>query len=416
MKASTFLFATDLVDEGIDTVLDRLQQRGRLDGLSMACNYHHSRDLFPHNPLHRVRYMQGGVFFRPEPSKYKNLRIQPDVPGWVLDDDPLERVCRAAKPRNLAVRAWTNNMHSTILASANPTCSVRNAFGDLYITSLCPANPDVRAYVRTLNADLARYPLDALLVESVCYLPFDHGYHHERSMVPISPLAKFLLGLCFCEHCTAAVAREGVRVEPLRAYVAEQVDRHLAGDPSDLDGGALSRQRVEQLAGGDLSGMLVARQAVVTSLVSEVKEAVAAVSGVPVLMMEWSGGLRGVGMGMPVGDTTAVAPDRAWQDGVDLVQVLGVCDGVGVLGYVRGVEALRQDLDAYRKAMGPKSQLSVALRPMPPDCESSAELVQKIDFLSGFAADWVEFYHYGFMRLQHLDWIGEALASRAVTH
>ena len=38
-----------------DTVLDRLQ-RSRLDGLTMACNYHHSRDVFPHNPVHRVRF------------------------------------------------------------------------------------------------------------------------------------------------------------------------------------------------------------------------------------------------------------------------------------------------------------------------------------------------------------------------
>ncbi len=164
MKASTFIFATDLVDEGIDVVLERLE-RARLDGLTMACNYHHSRDVFPHNPVHRVRFMQGGVFFQPERSKYEKLLIQPDVPRWVLDDDPLQKVCRAAGRRGLAMRAWTNNMHSTNLASANPGCSVENAFGDHYITSLCPANPDVRAYVCALNSDLARYPLDTLLVD-----------------------------------------------------------------------------------------------------------------------------------------------------------------------------------------------------------------------------------------------------------
>jgi hypothetical protein len=412
MKASTFLFATDLVDEGTDVVLDRLQ-RGGLDGLSMACNYHHSRDVFPHNPVHRVRFMQGGVFFRPERSKYESLLLQPDVPGWVLEDDPLENVCRAASRRGLAVRAWTNNMHSTNLASANPSCSVQNAFGDEYITTLCPANPDVRAYVRTLNTDLARYPLDALLVESICYMPFDHGYHHERCLVPISPLAKFLLGLCFCRHCVAAVNAQGARGEKLRAYVAEQLDRHLAGEPSDVDNAELSRQSVERLAGGDLAAMLAARQSVVISLVREVKETVAAVSGIPLLAMEWSGGLRGAGMGMPVGDTSTAAPDRAWQDGVDLVELTAACDGLGVLGYVREPDELRRDLTAYRNAMGAKAQLSVALRPMPPDCFSPAELAQKIEVAGGFAADWVEFYHYGFMRLQNLDWIAEALASQA---
>jgi hypothetical protein len=414
MKASTFLFATDLVDEGTDVVLDRLQRAG-LDGLTMACNYHHSRDVFPHNPVHRVRFMQGGVFFRPERSKYKNLVIRPDVPGWVVDDDPLENACRDASKRGLSVRGWTNNMHSTSLASAYPSCSVQNAFGDRYITTLCPANPDVREYVCTLNADLARYPLDALLVESICYMPFDHGYHHERLLVSISPLAKFLLGVCFCEHCIASVARAGVQAEKVQAYVAEQLDRHLGGAASDLDGADLSRSRITQLAGGDLTAMLAARQSVVTSLVREVKEAVAAVSKVPVLVMEWSGGLRGAGMGMPVGATSSAAPARAWEDGVDLQEVRDVCDGFGVLGYVRDMEALRVDLEAYRKAIGATTQLSVALRPMPPDCHSPAELAQKISLLKGFAADWVEFYHYGFMRLQNLDWIAEALASQTTS-
>jgi hypothetical protein len=412
MKASTFLFATDLVDEGMDVVLDRLQ-RSRLDGLTMACNYHHSRDVFPHNPVRRVRFMQGGVFFRPEPSKYEHLLVQPDVPAWVLDQDPLKDVCEKAGRRGLAVRAWTNNMHSTNLASANPACRVKNAFGDEYITSLCPANPDVRAYVRTLNSDLARYPLDALLVESICYMAFDHGYHHERCLVPISALAKFLLGLCFCEHCVAAVNAKGVQGERLRTYVAQQLDLHLAGAASDLDGAELTRQGVAHLAGGDLVGMLAARQTVVTSLVREVRDAVAAVSSVPVLVMEWSGGLRGAGMGMPVGDTSSAAPERAWQDGVDIEQLAGVCDGLGVLGYVREPEALRRDLAAYRSAMGSARQLSVALRPMPPDCFSPTELAQKIAVAGGFAADWVEFYHYGFMRLENLDWIAEALTSQA---
>ena len=37
---------------------------------------------------------------------------------------------------------------------------------------------------------------------------------------------------------------------------------------------------------------------------------------------------------MPVGDTSTAAPDRAWQDGVDLQSVRTASDGVGVLGYV----------------------------------------------------------------------------------
>ena len=79
------------------------------------------------------------------------------------------------------------------------------------------------------------------------------------------------------------------------------------------------------------------------------------------------------------------------------------------------VEELRRDLEAYRTALGPKTQLSVALRPMPPDCSSAAELREKLVFLSDFGADWAEFYHYGFMRLRNLEWIGEVLGGHAFT-
>jgi hypothetical protein len=331
----------------------------------------------------------------------------------VRDDDPLRNICRAAERRGLLVRSWTNNTHSTALASANPGCAIQNVFGDTYINSLCPANPDVRAYVTTLNSDLARYPLDTLLVESVCYMPFDHGYHHERCLVPISALAKFFLGLCFCDHCVSKVAAEGVDADALRKHVVEQLDLHLAGDPSELDGIAFTKDAVEQFAGGDMTAMLAARQSIVTSLIHEVKDAVGAVSSAPVMVMEWSGGLRGAGMGMPVGDTSTAAPDRAWQDGVDLQSVRTASDGVGVLGYVRLVDELRRDLDAYRSLLGPDTPLSVALRPMPPDCNSPAELAEKVAFLRDFGADWAEFYHYGFMRLRNLQWIGEVLSDRA---
>src|SRR5205807_5667972 len=64
------------------------------------------------------------------------------LPIFVREEDPLRRLVATAGKRGMAVRGWTNNMHSTILASQNPDCAVQNVFGDAYITTLCPANPD----------------------------------------------------------------------------------------------------------------------------------------------------------------------------------------------------------------------------------------------------------------------------------
>ena len=46
---------------------------------------------------------------------------------------------------------------------------------------------------------------------------------------------------------------------------------------------------------------------------------------------------------------------------------------------------------------------------MPPDCASADELQGKLRVLEEYRVEWVNFYHYGFMRLRNLDWIGQAL-------
>ncbi len=76
METSLFAFATDLHDEGLDTVLGNLQDRAGVDGLTLAVAYHDARDIFPHNPVHKVRYLEGGaVFFRPEEARYEGLQL-----------------------------------------------------------------------------------------------------------------------------------------------------------------------------------------------------------------------------------------------------------------------------------------------------------------------------------------------------
>ena len=69
MDSSIFCFATDLADEGIETVLDNVEQRGGLGGVTVAAAYHEGRDVFPHNPVRKVRFLESGaVFFPPGPA------------------------------------------------------------------------------------------------------------------------------------------------------------------------------------------------------------------------------------------------------------------------------------------------------------------------------------------------------------
>jgi hypothetical protein len=246
--------------------------------------------------------------------------------------------------------------------------------------------------------------------ESVCFMPFDHGYHHERTYVPITPTVKYVLSLCFCPHCCSAAKRAGVAVEALQGFVRDEAERALNGETSKLDGVPLEEAPIAALAGGEVKGFLASRQETVTTLIGELAEAA---GKVPVRPMEWSGGLRAAGGGIPLTGAAGTACDRAWQDGVDVARIAARCGGLCVLGYVADPALLRRDLEGYRARLPKDAALSVALRPMPPDSDGPDALADKLRVLRDFEIGSAEFYHYGFMRLSNLAWVGQAQAALA---
>jgi hypothetical protein len=413
VRASTHVFAIDLVDEGFGYVLDAVRERAALDGVVIAASYHQAFDVFPHNPVHRVHaHEAGALYFRPEPRRYDGLKIQPIVSRLASEFDPLARLVDEADRRSLAVRAWTNHLQGTDQGPRHPDCVALNAFGDPYERWLCVANPDVRAYVRAVSADLARYAVETLVLESVCYQPFDLVFLHGRSHFAYGPTVRFLLSLCFCEHCEAAARLAGVRIDGLRRFVRDELSRSLAGDPGVLDETPLEPGPVGALAGGEMAAFLDVRRAIVTSLVAETTECVRQARGdARVAVMDWSGGLVSYKSGESEGRVTC---ERSWQDGVDPTAIAAACDGLCMLGYTRDLDRLRTDVAGYRARMPAGRSLSIAMRPMLPDCQSPAELAVRVEAARSASPDWLEFYHYGLMRRENLDWIGAALRTTAV--
>src|SRR5258708_17241607 len=95
IETSFFAFATDLRDEGIETVLENVAGRAGAGGVTMAAAYHHGRDIFPHNPVGKVRFLDGGaIFFQPDPRRYRDLLLQPHVSRLAAEPDLLSALCR----------------------------------------------------------------------------------------------------------------------------------------------------------------------------------------------------------------------------------------------------------------------------------------------------------------------------------
>ena len=195
---------------------------------------------------------------------------------------------------------------------------------------------------------------------------------------------RYLLGLCFCEHCLAAARAAGVDGDAVRREAREAIERAFAGDDP---GGEPERDEYARV-----------REQVVTSLVAEVAEAA---GETPFEFIELSGAVKGYADGRPTGDPS---PTIAWQLGVDVQAVAAACDGLQAMGYAADPAWVARDLETYGE-----DAVSVIFRPSTPDCDSAEDLRAKVDLARERGLRRVDFYHYGLMRLDALDWIREPL-------
>lgn len=398
MRTSAFIFGTDLLDEGCDAVLDRLQGAG-LDSVSFSATYHDARDVFPHNPVRRVFRNEGDVTWFPVDGAHYRSGLVPRQAAAAEGADLLAGLCDRAQARGMGVAAWAIFTHNSALASAHPGCATHNVYGDRYLSDLCPAHPRVRAYCRELAADVVRRPVQRLLVESLHYRPLEHGEHHERYLIPLPLEARMLMSLCFCSHCQAAATAAGVDAAALAQAVRGALQPVWEG--TWCTGQAL----LEGAARADLERYVAVRCDSVTRLVAEVQDVVAP-SGVPITFLDHAGAMAHVMHGVGVDDDVLDASRRL---GIAPAAISALVDELCVLGYRDTPARLETMLARYREAMGPQARLSVTLRPLLPDCQDEANLAAKLRGAASAGVTAVEFYHYAMMPLNRLDWIRRSL-------
>jgi hypothetical protein len=151
------------------------------------------------------------------------------------------------------------------------------------------------------------------------------------------------------------------------------------------------------------------RQHVVTSLVAEMTAAVHRVApATSVVYLDPSGATLGYATGRPASERSA--PSIGWRDGIDLPAIAGVVDGLGMLAYFAALERFEREVAAYQ-AIPAVRRLEVIFRPMPPDSASPGDLAAKVLAARQAGASDVSFYHYGFMRLENLAWVRQALTA-----
>ena len=108
MLTSFYCFASDIADAGSAAVLDDLEGRAGVDGVTLAAAYHAARDVFPHARGRRIRFLRGGeVHFRPDRALWDGAELRP-LGG---DTEVLGDLVAAAATRGMHVDAWTVFLH-----------------------------------------------------------------------------------------------------------------------------------------------------------------------------------------------------------------------------------------------------------------------------------------------------------------
>lgn len=379
---SLYTFPSDLVDDGIDRVLEWSGRLG-MDTLTIALAYHQARDVVPHaGNKPRIRYRRDGVFFMPDRAIWSGSRLVPSVQS--ADEIAAVDALLASEPRpNL--ESWTVFLHNTGLGEAHPDVTTKTCFGDRILSNLCPSHPDVVSYATRLADDISARGVD-IVAEALSAQTFAHGHHHERSFTPVSDGDAALLALCFCEHCMAPMNAEGGDGERLGARARERVQRTFAG----AEGLPATPDALAEVVGGDLFALLRSREAAVTTLATNVARVVGS-NRRRLSFMDLTGAVLGYGDGMPSG---APAADQAWRLAIVPEAVGSHADSYSILGYTRDPERLASDVASYREVLG-STPLRVILRPGQPDTDSAEHLAAKVSACLEAGADQVDFYNYG---------------------
>ena len=384
-----YAYAWDLAERSLPAVADEVASIG-LDTITFAASYHAGKFLRPRGKFGKVYFPEDGTaYFKPTASRYGTLK--PVENSLTAERDILRELCDL---KSVAVNAWLVLLHNTRLGALHPDATVRNAFGDRYLYSLCPSAPDARRYAVALAKDITDvYPVAGISIEAPGFAPYAHGFHHEFALVKPNRWLDNQLGLCFCDHCLAGAKEAGIDASRLRGRVVDGVESYLAGDFDLPDDMAEAFWLADTRTDGDLAAFLSWRPTVVTSLVAEIRAAVRADATVAVI------------------PSVARPTAGAWYEGSDLNALAAAAGIVEACFYERSTERVKADAWDVKRRVGDAGRLRGILRPAYPDLESPGEVSAAVTALREAGIGDIAFYNYGHLRQRSLDWIGAAMTA-----
>jgi hypothetical protein len=217
VNVAAWMYPWGVLDTAPAATLDRLASIGVRD-VRVAVAYHPYAYPDPDDPSQTVGHDRDAVYI---PWSGEGA-IRPasgldcvSRPNW------LREVCAVGHSRGLKVSAWIVLCRNTAMADRYPEFAVTALDQSRECGGLCPAQPEVRRYARSLIALCADSGVDQIVIESAGFPPY-RGVDQPTG----GPLRRLLRGICFCPTC------EGERTS---TAVRRAVEEGLALDLWDLD-------------------------------------------------------------------------------------------------------------------------------------------------------------------------------------
>jgi len=160
-EVSTQIRAWTIQDEGMDRILDNMQQMCGVNNLHMIVVMHaehrpYKSPEFPHNPARDAWEAEDSrVTFFPDWKRYGEVKpLHSDV-EWIKETDWLQLMVDACRKRDMAVGAEVSHFPiPQSLIKSHPEWQQKKIDGKSWKDiRICPNNPEVREYVVALFGD-----------------------------------------------------------------------------------------------------------------------------------------------------------------------------------------------------------------------------------------------------------------------
>ncbi|MEK7407502.1 MAG: hypothetical protein AAB225_20685 [Acidobacteriota bacterium] len=266
------LYAWDLLDEGVEPVLDTLKETTGANSTYLVALMHwEKRPLtdfyYPHNPKRKTYFPEDSrAYWQPHLEHYRDTKIKPRTSdrAELKGKDWLETLVTAARKKGWKTGAEISH---TVLdferARGEHSSAVqRDIYGNPLAQLICVNNPDARNYLIGLFTDLVKnYDLDFV---QTCLVPFAAarlraavgvgGDEHAPGTfgfltwgagggtpTAVETTLQTALGGCFCAGCESAARAEGLDLKAVRRAMLPLADMLDHAGPAEIHRLALLR-------------------------------------------------------------------------------------------------------------------------------------------------------------------------------